>query len=101
MMEKRKPITVQLGRDVADVVARIPDDLRALKRAMRAMNGDTLGSQTTPMQIITINVPRTWVKWLDKANPAFQSRSEAIRVAIRDFIIQQSRIDERVMEMIE
>jgi len=41
------------------------------------------------MQIVTINMPRQWVQVLDAMGDTYTSRSEAIRVAIRDFLLRE------------
>ena len=72
-------------------VARLPSDLR---KRVPEVEHDTPTPPERPesMQIITINMPRAWVKWLDGCD-TYPSRSEAIRVAVREFIIKQAAID--------
>ena len=47
------------------------------------------GEHSDRMQIVTINMPRQWVQILDAMSDTYTSRSEAIRVAIRDFLLRE------------
>jgi len=94
---KHRPVGPQLGTDLSRAIATLPTDMRKLSKRMDAGNQQTIDVESTPLQIITINAPRAWVKWLDTRS-GFASRSEAIRVAIRDFIIRQTALEEVIVE---
>jgi len=54
------------------------------------------------MKVITVNLPQTYIKEIDSMigeNSLYPSRSELIRVAVRDFLISQLELLERITKM--
>ena len=90
-------------QDIADVIRRLPSDMRRAcwnerglkpvrEKDHKAYNTDHGAGGDGAHQIVSINLPRAWITWLDN-NPTYTSRSEAVRMAVREFIIRQANLD--------
>jgi len=55
-----------------------------------------------PYQIITVNLPRSHVEALDKLRDhgTVPSRSEAVRVAVRDYLREVIQLEEGIIEFL-
>jgi hypothetical protein len=64
-------------------------DYNSIYNASRAADGEDA------TQLISIKVPRAWCRWLADLEH-YPSRSEAIRTAIRDFILRETKMMQEV-----